>query len=431
MTAEQYAPAVLQAGRDAGITERGIVIAFATVYVESNWTMYANAKVPDSLNIPHEAVGSDGFSVGLFQQQVVGPPWWWGDAATCMDPYKSAQLFFSRLAALDYNNTGRSPGSYAQDVQQSAFPDRYDQRIGDAQALYDQIAAGGTTVPTTTDPRAAALQAARPDFNEFGNWCDNNEDRQGTTVDCWFVHTEESSGYDNALGLSNFLISTTGTDNPVSYHYTISKGQNDDGVTVVDCVDTDYAAWAVGNSNLRSINLCFAGSSVNWTRQQWITNLGRCIDVAGYLAVQDAIKYGFDPTHVTFGPNYQGDPPVVSDHRYCTDYLHDGNTHVDVGDNFPADLMTAAVQRYWGIANNATAAPDPTPTPDPAPPGDPFAAWVAGATDRQLLEYITNQLGPGDPSWSSKGSTLRDELWNMATATAKKAAKAAVAKRNK
>jgi hypothetical protein len=391
MTTDEYAPTVLQAGVDLGITPRGIVIGFATVYVESDWTMYANAAVPASMSIPHDAIGSDSFSVGLFQQQVVGPPWWWGDAATCMDPYKSAQLFFGRLANLDYNNTANTPGSYAQDVQQSADPDRYDQRMADAQALYDQLTAGGT-VTAPTDPRLVALQAARPDFNEFPNWGPNSEDRQGTTIDLFLRHTEESSGYDNALGLSNFLISTAQTNNPVSYHYTISKGQDDDGVTVVDCIDTDQAAWAVGNSNLRSINLCYAGSSVGWDRETWIANLGRCIDVAGYLTVQDWIKYGGEGAPpVCAGPAYGLNPPVVSDHRYCTDWLKDGNTHVDVGDNYPWDLDAAAVAKYWAIAN-ATAAPpaDPTPPTAPAAPFDPTAPADAEA---EILSQVRGRWG--------------------------------------
>ena len=36
MTADQYAPLVLQAGRDLHISDRGIVIAFATVFVAVN-----------------------------------------------------------------------------------------------------------------------------------------------------------------------------------------------------------------------------------------------------------------------------------------------------------------------------------------------------------------------------------------------------------
>lgn len=147
MSKDDYARAVIAEGRRRGITTRGIVIALATVLVESNLVMYANAKVPESLALPHEAVGSDGFSVGLFQQQVrrgTNGQWWWGDAKTCMDPTRSAGLFYDRLSRLDYNNPANSPGSYAQAVQRSAFPDRYDQRMGDAQAIYDRLA---STVP--------------------------------------------------------------------------------------------------------------------------------------------------------------------------------------------------------------------------------------------------------------------------------------------
>lgn len=154
---DDYARIVLQAGRDAGITPRGIVIGFATVFVESDWLNYANAKVDGSLDLPHDAVGSDGMSVGLFQQQVImGNGWWWGPVEVCQDPRKSADLFFSRLAKLDYNG-GNSPGSYAQAVQKSAYPDRYDERMDDAQDLYDRIAGQtpstpGGTVGVSGDP---------------------------------------------------------------------------------------------------------------------------------------------------------------------------------------------------------------------------------------------------------------------------------------
>ncbi|MFC8182392.1 N-acetylmuramoyl-L-alanine amidase [Rhodococcus sp. NPDC057297] len=139
-----YARAVVDEGRRLGITERGLLIALATVLVECDLIMYANAKVPASLKLPHERIGNDGYSVGLFQQQVVwgNGGWWWGDAATCMDPTLSARLFFQRLAKLDYNNTNRSPGKFAQDVQGSAYPDRYDKRMAEATELYKAL--GGT-----------------------------------------------------------------------------------------------------------------------------------------------------------------------------------------------------------------------------------------------------------------------------------------------
>ncbi|AOT25771.1 lysin A [Mycobacterium phage Tortellini] len=140
-TKDRHALTIMRKGQEMGITPRGIKIALAVALVESNITIYANPKVPESMAIPHEAVGNDGRSVGIFQQQVVwgNGAWWWGDAATCMDPASSAALFYDRLRTLDYNNTSRSPGSYAQTVQQSAYPTRYDERFAEAEQLYNRL----------------------------------------------------------------------------------------------------------------------------------------------------------------------------------------------------------------------------------------------------------------------------------------------------
>ncbi|MBF6333451.1 C39 family peptidase [Nocardia transvalensis] len=56
-----------------------------------------------------------------------------------MDPARSAGLFYAALARLDYTSGAHSPGWYAQQIQQSAYPNRYDERIPDAQALYDRL----------------------------------------------------------------------------------------------------------------------------------------------------------------------------------------------------------------------------------------------------------------------------------------------------
>jgi hypothetical protein len=136
---DRYAQAIITEGRRRRISERGICIALATALVESNLVMYANAAVPESMNLPHEAVGSDYDSVGLFQQRCP----MWGPAAVLMDPTKSAGLFYDQLQRLDYDNPSRSPGWYAQAVQRSAFPDRYDQHYDDAQTLYRRLATTG------------------------------------------------------------------------------------------------------------------------------------------------------------------------------------------------------------------------------------------------------------------------------------------------
>lgn len=416
MTSDDYALATIAEGKRLGITPRGIQIALAVELVETNLTMYANSNDPASLQLPHDAVGSDHMSSGLFQQQPS-----WGTLANRMDPTASANIFFTvdngpgvrglikirdpQGILYDYNDISNTPGFYAQTVQGSAFPDRYDQRFNDAVTLYNRLV-------RPPDSRLVLLQAARPDFNEIENYGPNSEGRAGTAVDCYFRHTEQSSGYDNALGLSNFLIASASTNNPVSYHYTLSKGQNDDGVTVVDCIDTDLAAWAVGNSNLRSINSCYAGSDIAWTRQEWIDNLGRCIDVLGYLTVQDWIKYGgVGAPPMCAGPAYGLNPPVVSDHRYCTDWLKDGNTHTDVGDNYPWDLDAAAVAKYWVIATAATPpvivppAPIPVPVPlIPVPVPSPLSAadvqagpWPQLAGDPAALNVLRANIAAKTP----------------------------------
>lgn len=141
MTSDDYARAIIGEGQRLGITPKGIQIALATALVESNLRMYANAADPASLNFPHDAVGSDHQSVGLFQQQP-----WWGTIECRMDAACSARQFFlgvghnKGLTDFDYNSDAHSPGSYAQAVQVSAVPDAYDTRWNDAVALYNRLA---------------------------------------------------------------------------------------------------------------------------------------------------------------------------------------------------------------------------------------------------------------------------------------------------
>src|SRR5574338_140018 len=231
-----YAREVIRAGRDVGITPRGIVIGLATCLVEAGpitigvpgpIVMYANAKVPESLDLPHDDVGDDGFSVGIFQQQIrkgANGQWWWADCATCMDPYASARLFFQRLAKRDYNHG--DAGAHAQAVQGSAFPDRYGQRMSEAQRLYDRLS--GQTTGGGMD---------RPDFTELNQLgvSPNTSGRGGAKVQWWLLHTQEGDG--TAQSLAGYLQQAS---SQVSYHYTV-----DNSGVVVDVVDTDRASWSV------------------------------------------------------------------------------------------------------------------------------------------------------------------------------------------
>lgn len=200
-------------------------------------------------------------------------------------------------------------------------------------------ATGGSTVPDN-----------RPDYNEFAIWSPCNSARADKPT-MFLIHTQEGGGGNAAAeSLANYLANPA---NQVSYHYTVSRA-SDGGVTVVDCVDTDDASWSVGNANGISINLCFAGSRASWSREQWMQQ-SKAIDVAAYLAVQDAKKYGFTPLVVP--PPYTNGRPGISDHRWVTQVFKWG-THTDVGDQFPWDYFAGRVA-FWAGDAPVEAKPQP------------------------------------------------------------------------
>ncbi|MGP9758852.1 phage tail tape measure protein [Corynebacterium sp. AOP12-C2-36] len=146
---EGYVYGIVQSAQDHGLPASGAKIGVATALVEAGdpLQMWANHAVPESLNFPHDAVGSDHDSVGLFQQRDNGA---WGTVAQRMDPYDSAGMFFDEMLRKFPNWQSMDPGAVAQGVQVSAFPDRYATKMGRAETLvadaglYDS---GGTLPP--------------------------------------------------------------------------------------------------------------------------------------------------------------------------------------------------------------------------------------------------------------------------------------------
>lgn len=137
------AAAVVNQGRRMGIPDRGIVVALATAAQESRFKVYANdgrgndlqddqLGVGKSMKLPHDAVGTDHGSVGVFQQQ-----WpWWGSMADLMDPTASARIFYEALRKVE--GWESMPVTVAaQTVQSSAYPSAY----ADEQALAEELLA--------------------------------------------------------------------------------------------------------------------------------------------------------------------------------------------------------------------------------------------------------------------------------------------------
>jgi cell wall-associated NlpC family hydrolase len=128
------AAAIVKAGAEVGAPQRAQVIAIATAMQESTLSMYANSTVPESLTLPHEKVGNDHDSVGLFQQRAS-----WGPLDVRMNANASAKLFYEKLLAL--------PGwesmpltEAAQSVQVSALPDAYARWEEPANAVVGSVA---------------------------------------------------------------------------------------------------------------------------------------------------------------------------------------------------------------------------------------------------------------------------------------------------
>lgn len=137
---------VIAAGIELGISENGLTVGLMVALQESSLLNYANdgsytpsgrwpragyttesewlaarAVAMQSLDMKHDAVGSDWDSVGLFQQR---PSMGWGTVEELMTPKTSATKFFERLMTID-GWESMQPTVAAQTVQGSAYPSAY------------------------------------------------------------------------------------------------------------------------------------------------------------------------------------------------------------------------------------------------------------------------------------------------------------------
>ncbi len=153
---DEIAKTIIGIAKTENLGQAGALIGLMVGITESHLTIYANSTVPLSLDNPKkQAVGKDHDSVGVFQQR---PSTGWstiatGDAALgnkdaiwqLMDPAYSAQAFFGSKPGSNAppalskglqnlpNWQSMDPGAAAQAVQRSAFPDRYNEKKGQAQ----------------------------------------------------------------------------------------------------------------------------------------------------------------------------------------------------------------------------------------------------------------------------------------------------------
>jgi murein DD-endopeptidase MepM/ murein hydrolase activator NlpD len=154
------ANAIITEGLRMHVPSKGIVIALATASQESHFTNYANDGrggdllsiqdgVAASLSLPHEAVGTDHGSLGVFQQQ-----WpWWGTMRELMTPAVAAQKFYRALLSMPAWQS--EPVTIAaQSVQASAHPEAY---ADDEPLARELLGLPGPRSPTTAGVVPAAV----------------------------------------------------------------------------------------------------------------------------------------------------------------------------------------------------------------------------------------------------------------------------------
>jgi cell wall-associated NlpC family hydrolase len=168
------AATIVQVGE--GIPGAGVkaaIIAVATALVESTLNVLANPAVPASLALPHQGLGENFDSVGLFQQRGSQG---WGTVPQMMGVTSSTQTFVSRLVALPAFHSlppeGSSGwtqawGAAAQDVQRSGVPGAYQgtmnlaaQLVGSAKSTGQPVLDNCTPTGTVTLPKGTKLPAA-------------------------------------------------------------------------------------------------------------------------------------------------------------------------------------------------------------------------------------------------------------------------------
>ncbi|MCM0676863.1 peptidase M23 [Micromonospora phytophila] len=135
----ENAEAIVRTGRRMGMPERALVIAVATAMQESNLYNVASGVLPESQDYPHQGVGWDHDSVGLFQQRSSSG---WGEVGQLMDPEFATRQFLAALAQVPGWQQMRLTDA-AQAVQISAFPEHYAKHEWRAAKVVDAILAAG------------------------------------------------------------------------------------------------------------------------------------------------------------------------------------------------------------------------------------------------------------------------------------------------
>ncbi len=280
-----------------GITKDGVLATLMCALVESVLWRYANSNVPESLDYPHDLVGSDHDSVGFFQQR---PSAGWGSIGSLMSYEYSTRAF---LGGPSGPNSGSPAGLFdisppwteratlgtaVQAVQISAHPSRYDNVRSTAEQFFDLYVTlettGGGSGCGVIDPFPGGYDASDPfggyaggrTYPHTGSDWNAGGAVSGAPIPAITCGTVEAAGWSDGNG--NY-VSVKMANHPVYYAYLhmiepahVSPGQY---------VETGQILGRVGNTGTNS-----RGAHLHVTMSDQVTayiGLGNRIDPYAWI----------------------------------------------------------------------------------------------------------------------------------------------------
>lgn len=161
-----------------GVGRQGVLVSLMAALTESTLRMLANPTYPSSLALPNDGIGSDHDSLGLFQMR---PTAGWGTVQQLMDPAYQVRAFFGGSKGPNYPSPAglleiagwqtADPGTAAQSVERSAFPDRYQANQPVAEAILTALTKAPSDSTVGGAPIAAIPETTRIVFPlPTGTW---------------------------------------------------------------------------------------------------------------------------------------------------------------------------------------------------------------------------------------------------------------------
>lgn len=113
---------IMDVAREHRVGMHGCQVSITAALQASGILVFANPNVPESFEYPHDEIAGDSDSVGIFRQS----PRVWGEVKDCMDPAKSASMFFTALKRINHWEM-MTIGRAAQTVQGADDSSRFDE----------------------------------------------------------------------------------------------------------------------------------------------------------------------------------------------------------------------------------------------------------------------------------------------------------------